>query len=532
MKKSFILAILFSVLVIAPTPVFATQLPVVMQKFIRQELPNANIRFDALITLEDGTIYLPVIPSLEQKVDKLSILYTYPKGANLSKNPDMIVFNNNYSLLKLIKTKDAKLTVMNLEDMPMVIKTGLLPQDLLVPSGLILPDILESILGNLVIPTSNEIKIDKLTAQNSVKIIPANNTIKTVSSDVKNVNIKTDDVLKNKLYFVSNFDSNILTVFSPQNSQPLYSLELSSIPKDVKPIYNDKFLLVATNNKTYVDLVDVQEERIVKQIDLATQPNEIVSNKSSDGSGADLVYVACTKDGSIFTIDLKEMKLKEKIKVKGMPEKLTISPDGKKLAYADRLTSDVYTLELGEKNVNKLVMNVANISKLLLDENNLYVLSRTKNILMVNDLRDLKVEIEKSVTNAKNTPTLKTFWKVEEQIPPVVANDEALIVELGKKPVDMMLYKDKIFVLCALNNQIYVVNTQSNSVERVIKLPLNGFSTQMVEVPNNRGNMVIISNVVEKKYVLFDLEKQKVVQILPIEIPVGSLRVVDKVPAL
>ena len=40
--------------------------------------------------------------------------------------------------------------------------------------------------------------------------------------------------------------------------------------------------------------------------------------------------------------------------------------------------------------------------------------------------------------------------------------------------------------------------------------------------------MAIITNVIEKKYVVFDLENQKVLQINPIDVPISTITVLNQ----
>ena len=60
----------------------------------------------------------------------------------------MVILNNNYSLLKVINTNGKK-TVINMLNSPDEIQSGLLPQDILLPKGLVIPETLKGIIGNI-----------------------------------------------------------------------------------------------------------------------------------------------------------------------------------------------------------------------------------------------------------------------------------------------------------------------------------------------------------------------------------------------
>ena len=70
--------------------------------------------------------------------------------------PDIVVFTNDFVLLKVIDEKDGKRTVLYQENPFIEVKTGLLPQDMLVPKGLTVPNNIKTIIGGLRIATEEE----------------------------------------------------------------------------------------------------------------------------------------------------------------------------------------------------------------------------------------------------------------------------------------------------------------------------------------------------------------------------------------
>ncbi|UKI41924.1 MAG: hypothetical protein L6V95_02585 [Candidatus Melainabacteria bacterium] len=69
---------------------------------------------------------------------------------------------------------------------------------------------------------------------------------------------------------------------------------------------------------------------------------------------------------------------------------------------------------------------------------------------------------------------------------------------VAPKPIDMIEYNNRLFVLGAKENELYIVNTDSLDVEMIIKLPINGFCNKISRL-NNNSNIALITNVVEKK---------------------------------
>lgn len=528
MKFKNVLLIL-TLFVISATNAFATQLPPQVKDYIMKQTPNATVRFDGLITYSDGTIYLPVIPAYLEQVDNLSVTYVYPNKSTFAKKAEVIVFNNNYSLLKLVKTPKGGVTVCQNLDIPIVIKTGSLPQDILVPRGLVFPDTLKGILGNVSVPLMSTNLVVKSPAPNKKKVPMPN------SKNYADEKLAVNSKLKNKMYYVTNFDSQYLKVFSSELADPLYSLKVNGVPRDIKLVSQGKYLLLTTNGKTAIDVVDIKLEQIAKQVELGMQPSEMVVDAKGEKA-----YVASTSGKTLFIIDLKTMTLTEKIKIIGSPEKIAISDDGSQIAYIDRNTCDVYIIKLDDSYENKLIANTPNVSKMLISGNNLYSIIRTKQELIVTNFdldktfddkkddinidKDDASDILSGLTSGFNMVKPKTEPQLTS-VPKYFTTGEKTF-EVGIKPTDMLMYKNKLFVLCSQSNDVYVFDTNSQSIKKVIKLPVSGFSRKLTQIDNT--NLAIVTNVLEKRYVVLDLDKEDSIQTVGINMPVNSITVVDK----
>ena len=66
--------LLFGILLISCTNVFAAKIPNEVQEYIYNSIPGTDIRFDGVIILPDNTIYLPLYPSLFSDIKKLDNL--------------------------------------------------------------------------------------------------------------------------------------------------------------------------------------------------------------------------------------------------------------------------------------------------------------------------------------------------------------------------------------------------------------------------------------------------------------------------
>ncbi len=456
---------------------YATKLPPYIVQTIKTDLPNASIRFDGLVTLPDGTIYLPVLPSNPKKNPSGKVVTTYPANQKLTQHPEVVVFDSNLALLKVIKNSKGQLTVTDTKNIPFVVKTGLFPQDMLVPPGLIIPEDLKIMMGDLVINV----------ADSRINDILKESTFVDKTNLKSNVKITPVSAMQDKTLLVTTLDSKMVNVIPSNSVVPKYTLRLENLPKFVQPVSDDKYLLVAAAGKTYIEVADIDQEVIAKKIDLSYQPSEIILTK--DKSKA---YIAVLDDQAIFVIDLKNMALLEKIKVKGYPKNIALSDDGSSIVYSDRNTGDIYTLALDETYLNKYVYNASNVSKLALRGNNVYLLSRTTNELQVvdNDLKDI----------------------IYSQ-------------PLANKPVDMLLLGNKLYILCA-SNELDIFNLEDYSMIAQVQLPGGGFSKKLVEVP--KSDVLLITNVLNKNYHVFDLNKNTVLQTVPTNITISDLELLNR----
>ena len=134
----------------------ASRLPDNFWSYIKQELPRATQRFDSVIVLDENTMYVPLYPAQRSSADTISVEYTYHAKQTLKQKPEVIIFNNNFVLLKIFKDSKGNFTITKKEDLPEKVKLGVMPQDMLGPTGLKVPESLKLIMGDLVIPNRGD----------------------------------------------------------------------------------------------------------------------------------------------------------------------------------------------------------------------------------------------------------------------------------------------------------------------------------------------------------------------------------------
>lgn len=452
---------------------YAAKLPDNVKNMVNQSFPNTNFRFDGVIILPDNTIYLPVLPARILNPETLEVTETIPAGKKISDKPDVIIFNNDYTLLKVTDMPDGRKSIAKLQTPPHQLKSGLLPQDMLVPRGLVVPENLKGIIGNLEITTIHD---------PTLKVVPS-----TGKNTVVNSLAAIPQLANKTIYATTNFSKNIQVV-NPSKQTPEYALAQENIPISVKG-YDGKFLLVTSYNKKTVDIISLADEQIIKQIPLRTQPDEIIIDSKNK-----IAYIASPSDASIYVLSLDTMTLKRQLKLNGMCEKLTLSEDGTKIFYVDKKTNEIWAMELNNRYLLKEIGRFPNTSKIAYANGKIYITSRTKNRLAIIDYATVGLVGETGIT---------------------------------EKPVDMLVYKDMLYILGAVNNEICVIDTKSDKLTDIIKLGTEGFSTKIFRIDDT--NLAIVTDTQAKKYTMVDLASKKVIKSNSVEIPINSIVVVDKV---
>lgn len=460
------------------TPVFAAKIPDNVQQFITKDFPNTTFRFDGVIILPDNTLYLPLFPAKVLNPEKLTIKQTYPSGKTLAAKPYIVILNNDFVLLKVLTDTNGNKTIFKMANPPMELRTGLLPQDMLVPKGLIIPENMKSIVGNLEIKTVSD---PGIRVENSKPVVTqlSGSTLKTLSQIPQ---------LKNKNFYVSSPYSKNIQVLNLGAKTPEYSLAQTNVPISMQA-YNDQFLLVTAYDKPSVDVISLADDQIIKQIYTKTQPDEIIIDKNKN-----IAYISSSIDSSIYVVNLETMTLSKQIKITGMCEKLTLSEDGTKLFYYDKKTRDIWAIELDNNYLLKEIGKFPNVSKIVYTNNKIYITSRTKNRIAIIDYDTVGLMAE---------------------------------VEICEKPIDMLVFHDRVYVLGAGDNSIQVIDAKTDTLTDTIYLNTNGFSTKISQIENT--NIALITDTKASLYTVFDLGTNKVIKTIPIDIPANAIVVTEKV---
>ena len=472
------LLILIGILVISASTVFAAKIPDDVKNYIEQTIPNTDIRFDGVIIFPDNTIYLPLYPSLFSDIKSLSIKETYPAGKTLQQRPDIVIFNNDFVLMKVLTDGEGHRTVLHLTNPPLQVRTGLLPQDMLVPSGLIIPENIKGIIGNLKIDTKREDLI-RVNNDESFEDFLKNAEPVTHQTLIKELNNKT-------VFVTTNYSKNIQVV-EPAHSMPSYSLAQKSIPVDVKAVNEGKFLLVTCYDRPFIDVVSVADSRFIKQIPTGANPEQILIEEETNRA-----YITVPSESMIFVVDLKTMSLCQKIKINGYCEHILLSEG--KLFYVDKLHNEIWAIELQNEYALKDIGKFPNVSALAFSNNKLFIASRTKSRIAVIDYDTLGL--------------INEFTTVS-------------------KPTSMLLNGNILYVLGSQTNEIQLLDTVSNTVVGTISLGTGGYSSGLTKVLGT--HFAVVSDLKNNYYSIIDLPSGKLLKTYELNIPIKDVIIADKV---
>lgn len=462
----------------------ATQLPQEITDFIKEKYPEAGIRFDGLVELPDHTSYLPVMPLIYKKSEEpAKVVQTIPADTDFKQKPDMLLFSNNLALLKILKIND-ELTVKYSGDIPLSVKLGILPQDLIVPHGLILPTELKVILGNLKIPLKPKKDQDDIVFfgdtyeknEKKVNLINENENDSVICPELK--------CLKNKVLYTSTFKENFINIINSQTGRITGNLKLPSNPSDMVLTENGRYLLVSSMSTNKIFIIDTYNNSLVKDIESGKLPSSILIPK-----GSDKAYTANKLSSTVSIIGLTDMALKKTLKVNGSPDNLAFLNEN--IYYNDTDSGNVYALNPDDE-ISTLITNVKNISAMKIYKNHLLMLSRSEGELVVFDLNE---------------------------------NKELARIKIGEKPTDIQLSEKKgeIYVLSAGSDELNIIDLKEFKIQKTVSLNSGGFPGKIILIENE--NKALITNNDSYQIAVFDMKKQEIIGHMPISKNVSFLQI-------
>lgn len=469
--KKLITAFIFCLLSAAAS--YGAQAPAEIQDFINKVFPQTDFRFDGAIILPDNTMYLPVVPSKIRDYETLEIKSAYPAGQTLKQKPDMIILNNGYTLLKVININGKK-TVLNVANPPDELQSGLLPQDILLPKGLVIPTSLNGIIGDLDVAVADDVglRIENLKFTPNKKTVPV-------------------PELENKSFYIAPGVNRNIQVVSAQSKIASYALEQNAVINDIKG-YEGKFLLVTYFDSHVMNIISLMDEKIIKDVFFDDIPEQIIIDKDNK-----IAYISAGSNSSIYVFDLTTMTKKRQLKINGKCDKLILADNGTKIFYVDRNKNDIWSIELDNEYKLTNLGTFPNISDIAYVNGKVYVTSRTKNRMAIVDY-----------------------------------NSKELVKEIYtcEKPVRLYVNNDDLYVLGAADNILEVLNTQEDIITDKLYLDTESFASNITPIENT--SLIMVTNAKAGMYSVIDTQTKDIVKTSPLEVPVRAIVVTDKVKTI
>lgn len=480
MKKLFL--VIFVLFLNFNVGAFAAKLPSDVAKYVKTNLPNAKIRFDSVIVLPNDIMYIPLYPPTDMTVESLKVEYSYPSSKSLKDMPEVLLLNNGYSFLKVFKDEKGNYTLTKKDDLPIKVRLGLMPQDMLTPVGLKMPESLKLTLGDLLIPSKEETTLAFKDNEIQEKINPYNPAVS------RNEFIPVVQ-LKDKKTFINPKNSKFISVYDNTSKDPLHELKLSAMP--IKILTSSNVALVIYWSGKEADIIDLKDERLISKIELDGNATDAALNEKDN-----IAYITSQNANSIYVVSLNSMQLVTVVKLDQKPSKIVYCQLDDSIAFFDEFASKVFNITRnGSDYIVQPIGSAQNITKVLSDVANIYAISRTNNNLSIFD---------------KNQGILLNT------------------IELDKKPTDAIMIGTKIFILCSKEGYMNVYDTVENKIISKEQLSKDGFYSKMTLIPND--NNIIITGMNAKNYLIYDFNKMKLVKKQDSYIDVNNIVVIDKNP--
>ena len=149
--------------------------------------------------------------------------------------------------------------------------------------------------------------------------------------------------------FITNFESNDITVINMENNNVLTKIEASEYPTKVLLSKNKEFIYVCESylghdKSGFLDVISTKTLKSIKRIEVGSSPMEVIEEEKN-------IYVSNFTDGTISVINKSNMMVQESMYVGGMPKGMVVYEN--KMYVLDYLKGKVYIIE--DNKINKVI---------------------------------------------------------------------------------------------------------------------------------------------------------------------------------
>lgn len=452
---------------LAPQPANATDLPPGVLNYLRQKDPRVKVRFDAVVVFSNGETYVPVLPQDPTlNPDSQQVVATYPDKAAY---PDLIQFDNNFFLIRLIQTASGRLTFPKMDEYPIQLKEGMLPQDFVLPDNLFIPVELKVILGALPYnPSNSAVKTPDTSSSHNSPLPESGYQLKSTV----------------RLTYVFDLTEQRLIGIDTITGRKQGDVPLDCVPSSLRLSGDGKLLFAPCLSTNELVVVDTGSNLVKTRVPVGQRPDAALYLEDSK-----TVVVSNRFSPFLSLLNSEELVGGQKIDLPGNGGAMAIVPGGKspQIVVADAFKSQIYVVDMTTRAVTKTVKGLEDVSAIraFRDEKGrvlLWAASRTKGQLAVID--------------ADHDVILKTL-------------------NVGAKPVDMAEYENKLYVVSAGANQVDVVDRPSVSVVTTIPLDTESFPAGIVTMNDEKRAFVVTA--ASNSLVVINLAANQVENTFPVE---------------
>ena len=461
---------------------FATDLPPAVVNYAKAKDPNVKIRFDGLMVFSNGESYVPVIPqdpSLAK--DPQHVILATPDKAVY---PDLVEFDNHFFLLRLIQTASGRMTFPKLEDYPIQLKEGLLPQDFVLPNNLYIPVELKVILGAL--PYNPNYTVTKIPVPQTPfpgKIPP-----------------KLSNAAQRTLYLFNLNEQKLVTVNSG-TGEKIADVPLECMPSGLTLSEDGKLLFAPCLAANEMAVLDTASGLIKTRIPVGQRPQAALVVP-----GRNQVLVSHRFSDFLSVIKTDELLPGDKITLPGNAGAMAVVPaaegPSRSVIVANAVKPEVYLVNLEGFTVDKTIPTLPNISAAWVSPGHegamageLWVASRSNKQVQVIDLADNKV--------------LKTF-------------------DVGDKPVEFGVFENRLYVVSAGSDRIDIIDWKTKAQFPSINLTSGSFPAGMSMAPLEKRAYVVAAG--NENLFVINLEDNTLETSVPVAFRAGAITLADLLP--
>lgn len=476
----------------AMTPGFATDLPPGLLAYLKQKDPKVQVRFDGLILFSNQDTYVPVLPQIPGgAVDPKSVVMQDPPK---TASPDLIQFDNNLFLLKLIPTASGRYTLLRREVYPIALKEGLLPQDLVIPETLSIPAELKIILGSLPYEApkgdgqqpQTPLVTPDLTWKPIGNSAAASNTVKgfTPLSPTGTAEVPPGEA------FIADITHQRIIAMNPLTGKPAWSLELNCLPSSLTLSPDNAFLFVTCLSSNELVVVDVAANLIKTRIPVGSRPsNSVLLPETQE------ILVSNRFSNFLSLIRLQELVKGLEIELPGYGGAMAYAPSRNSVFVADANDGKVHELSLTTHKVLRTLTTLPDISEMLW----------------------------------LPTPEGGTLWLASRSQHQVqVLNGETgaalAMLTVGEKPSSLAFDgQNTVYVLASNDDRLEVIDVGKREVQKPILLEAGSFPLTLKLLPG--GRTALVTAAASDNLSVVDLVSGTVQKTLPLKFKTNALTV-------